>query len=660
MPYTFDAIQAFDPTDPLRVASDAEVTFFAPDDPTQTPIEITDVTGIALPNPYLTNDLGSIPKFVANIERVAWASGEMGDFLTSWEGLRDAAEASRVAAEEAAAGAVDAVEVELTEYRSAVEGSATAATAAAVSAAEAAGLVGVPAGEAVRAAISDGGAAAGALAATINEGVGKRGKGGLDIWPSFTTGTTMNDETYAGFIAGIDDALGGRADKSMIGTGSGGESIHAYTAGRFGAPEVLLMSGVHGHERNNKHAAFRFFERFTKATDSSMRELIQRVRIVWIPALNPSGWNATRHNSNGVDLNRNGDMYWGPLNVPQSEIDSGRGTKGSAPLSEPESQALKYILDNSRASCIIDAHMWNNSGEHIKTYTSSGGGLGNRRIAHSFLERWGREYNYLSELTVARPTTNMDPMLASWASHYVYRQKQRYSASSVILEIRDDMGGATPTSTPREFMRAYCGLIHSYIMDWLEFGQVSEPIPPITWYAYRTQDHSKPAVSMREGGNLIDRIDNHPFQYNVSQTLFEFSSRRKWLDVPVPLPGKLYVTSTAVLQSKAGTNAAHQITHFISGAIATSAGQDVSNNIEGQSFATVQVPANGGQTTVTQSAVIHVDTVTSPIIYRLGLILRKADDADAHTVVRAARLNVTFQPEYQPDLVPAIAWTAPA
>ncbi|MGP5219438.1 LamG-like jellyroll fold domain-containing protein [Arthrobacter rhombi] len=171
MPYTFDAIQAFDPTDPKRVASDAEVTFFAPDDPNQTPIEITDVTGLALPNPYLTNDLGSIPQFMANMERVAWASGEMGDFLTSWEGLRDAAEASRVAAEEAASEAVGAVAEQLGGYTESVEASKAAAETAASAAAASAGLVDAPAGEAVRAAIGPDGAAEGTLRATIGEAI---------------------------------------------------------------------------------------------------------------------------------------------------------------------------------------------------------------------------------------------------------------------------------------------------------------------------------------------------------------------------------------------------------------------------------------------------------------------------------------------------------
>lgn len=159
MPFTFDAIQAFDPTDPKRVAADAEIIIHAPNDPNLTPIEITDVTGIALPNPYLTNDLGSMPAFVSYLERVAWTSGDMTNFLTSWEGLRDAAEAARVAAEEAAVNSVQEVEEQLSSIRTAVDTSAVDAKASAAAAIAAAGLVDAPPGEAVKAAIGPGGAA---------------------------------------------------------------------------------------------------------------------------------------------------------------------------------------------------------------------------------------------------------------------------------------------------------------------------------------------------------------------------------------------------------------------------------------------------------------------------------------------------------------------
>ncbi|MGP5071655.1 SGNH/GDSL hydrolase family protein [Arthrobacter rhombi] len=110
MQYTFDAIQAFDPTDPQVVAANADITIHAPNDASMMPLAIADITGMPLPNPYTTNDLGAMPAFVADVERVAWTSGNMGNTLTSWEGLRDAAEESRDASVQSAAAAVAAAE----------------------------------------------------------------------------------------------------------------------------------------------------------------------------------------------------------------------------------------------------------------------------------------------------------------------------------------------------------------------------------------------------------------------------------------------------------------------------------------------------------------------------------------------------------------------
>lgn len=155
MSFTFDATQAFDPTDPRIVAANAEITFHAVGDVSLTPLEITDVTGVPLPNPYATNDLGAMPAFVhETLDQVAWSGGGQSGKLTSWEGLRDAAGASRMAAESAAIGAVAAVEGSLSAYTDAVNTSRDAALAAESAAVNAANLVGAPADTAIATAIN--------------------------------------------------------------------------------------------------------------------------------------------------------------------------------------------------------------------------------------------------------------------------------------------------------------------------------------------------------------------------------------------------------------------------------------------------------------------------------------------------------------------------
>ncbi|NKG21117.1 hypothetical protein [Paeniglutamicibacter terrestris] len=112
MSYPFDAISAIDPQDPSRVAADAEVTIAAPGDETQTPIPLTDLTGLPLPNPVLVNSLGFGPAFQAEIPSVAWYGGTMSGLLHSYTGLKEDAEAaassanlSRIAAEAAGSAA---------------------------------------------------------------------------------------------------------------------------------------------------------------------------------------------------------------------------------------------------------------------------------------------------------------------------------------------------------------------------------------------------------------------------------------------------------------------------------------------------------------------------------------------------------------------------
>ena len=657
MAYSFKQIEAHDPSNPGLVAPNAMVTIFEPGDPAMTPLTLTTLTGQALANPVKVNGLGYGPAFMhATLSQVAWAGGGLTGTFESYEGMRDEAIAARDAANTAAANAAAEAQAAIGDATVAAEAAAAAADASALEAANAAALVGAPADSAIATAINASGSATkAALSATTAQALGKLGAGGLDIWDAYTAGTTLPDSSYSAWIGGIDAALGNTATKTTVGTGSDGQSIYTYTAGRVGAPEVLLSSGVHGHERNNKHAAFRFFEQFAKATDSSMRELQQRVRIVWCPALNPSGWNATRHNSNGVDLNRNAAYFWDRHIVPQSEIDLGRGTKGTAAMSEPETLALKNIIDTTRVSAFLDCHMWNNTGAHIKTYSAGSAALGNRRLVNSFLERWGREYNAAGTLTVDPPQTNFDPMLNSWAQHYIYRTKGRQSAASVIFEIRDDLLGCTLTSTPKPAMRVYCGLIHAYILEWLESGQVSLPLVPEDWYAFRTQDQSDEAADLTAGGNMLTSAANTPFQFNVTGASGTRSRRVKWLDIPIKTNGTLYVRTTTVFRNLSGTTTEQLVTHFVAGDFPATASTEPTALIS-SSLAQCRIPGSGGQATVPTSGMVYISGVTEPRIYRLMAVYRKAASGDPNVAIRAVRLEAHFVPDLQPDIVANVEW----
>jgi protein MpaA len=71
------------------------------------------------------------------------------------------------------------------------------------------------------------------------------------------------------------------------------------------------------------------------------------IRVVFVPWSNPDGIAAnTRQNANDIDLNRN---------FPSDNFMPG-GPGGDEPLSEPESRALKMVIDAVQPSAVISAH----------------------------------------------------------------------------------------------------------------------------------------------------------------------------------------------------------------------------------------------------------------------------------------------------------------
>lgn len=138
---TFDPIFAADPNNPELIAQDASITIFNPDDPSMSPVTITDATGSPLLNPIQVNEKGWGPAFKTpdedNLFRVGWSGAGFTGFFTSYESMRDAALDAKTAAQEAAAGAAGAVTEALassTAAAAAAAGSASTAQAQAASA----------------------------------------------------------------------------------------------------------------------------------------------------------------------------------------------------------------------------------------------------------------------------------------------------------------------------------------------------------------------------------------------------------------------------------------------------------------------------------------------------------------------------------------------
>ena len=106
MAYPYKQIFAVDESAPERVAQNGVVTIFAPGDTTKTPLAITSLEGLPLPNPIQVNGEGYGPPFMhATLSQVAWSGAGLSGTFESYEGMRDEAVAARLGASNAAADA---------------------------------------------------------------------------------------------------------------------------------------------------------------------------------------------------------------------------------------------------------------------------------------------------------------------------------------------------------------------------------------------------------------------------------------------------------------------------------------------------------------------------------------------------------------------------
>lgn len=135
-------------------------------------------------------------------------------------------------------------------------------------------------------------------------------------------------------------------------------------------PKIVLFSGVHGLERWSIYAIAKLMEDICNnhANNEILEYLRFNVEFIVIPLVNPWGYiEATRWNSNGVNINRNFDFNW---------IVSGNGAftndyEGTSPYSEVETKYVKKVMiNNLDALAIIDAHThdvttWDNVYWHI-------------------------------------------------------------------------------------------------------------------------------------------------------------------------------------------------------------------------------------------------------------------------------------------------------
>lgn len=126
-----------------------------------------------------------------------------------------------------------------------------------------------------------------------------------------------------------------------LGQSLGGKPIVARVYGQEGEARLLIAS-IHGSEPAGTPLVERFERRLAEEP-----ELLGGSRLVIVPVANPDGFaKRERHNTNGVDLNRN---------FPADNRTETK-THGPTALSEPESRALMRALQTFDPVCVMSIH----------------------------------------------------------------------------------------------------------------------------------------------------------------------------------------------------------------------------------------------------------------------------------------------------------------
>lgn len=164
------------------------------------------------------------------------------------------------------------------------------------------------------------------------------------------------------------DTTASAVNQVVIGSSAEGRDITAYEFGN-GDTQLLFVGGIHGgYEYNTTLLSYDIIDYLSTNPDV----IPNSVSVTVIPVLNPDGlyriagtvaddFTAAdmpslsetipgRFNANNVDLNRNFDCSWQEESTWQSRSVSG----GSAPFSEPESQAVRdYINTNTPDAAVV-------------------------------------------------------------------------------------------------------------------------------------------------------------------------------------------------------------------------------------------------------------------------------------------------------------------
>lgn len=175
------------------------------------------------------------------------------------------------------------------------------------------------------------------------------------------------------------------SDEVVIGTTINGLDIWAFKISDNpnvdeDEPEILYYAAIHAREVITPLILLTFVDHLIDnyTTDPEIQELVNNREIWIILCANPDGyyynelnnpdgggmWRKNRRNngdgSYGIDLNRNFGYEWGYDDIGSSPVTSSETYRGSAPFSEPETQALRDFITARQFDLVVSYHSYSN------------------------------------------------------------------------------------------------------------------------------------------------------------------------------------------------------------------------------------------------------------------------------------------------------------
>jgi len=439
-------------------------------------------------------------------------------------------------------------------------------------------------------------------------------------------------QTYASLISLLDSMLPISAGVTKTDRGlcsNGTDRIYEYRAGN-GPINILVTCGVHGPELAGTWSMVRWMEEFVNPKSAVFAALRNQITISWIPHANPSAFRGGRKNANLVDLNRNYPFYHSRYLAAHPST-SDDNYPGASALSEPETQAIKAVIDARDIDGVIDCHNYEVGYSAYEILTGAGSFWTRANRKHWRLANQVHRSVYSSNAsTFGSNETDTNPTLQNWATHYLQNVRLKPHGNCALLECsRGIDGGDVLGAMTSGGITRYAGYVTTWIVSFLQTLYQQTPAPVYAWNFRRFNENS--AASITAGGTLVDTAADTPMTWDESDPGVG-GLPRNYIDCPVTCKGWLDVTVEGTIECLSAAIGRYSVGIILDG-----------GSVSNRTTESVTTPAlNGERTNFTCSARFYISTVDATYVPRIQATINKSTGA-SHNLKRS-RITVRFTP----------------